>query len=126
MKAVEIQATLSSKVYAAIIANPGITSREIRRVIGLERGTGISIARQIGSLVQRHAVIAVPGETERSTKYYKGSAPVVLRQKAGHRQTDILNMKASMEDIELLLANDEVEKAIKILRNAKKQITRLV
>ena len=89
-----MQATKTAQVYAMIIANPGITAREISRELG-SKSTGIIIH----NLQQRGAIKAIEGVSQRSTQYYKGPAPVILRQAAGYRQTDI--NAASAETIEL-------------------------
>lgn len=79
-----MQATKTAQIYGMIISNPGITCREISKKLGSK-----NTARMVYALVQRGAIKAVEGEGSRSTRYFKGAAPVILRQAAGIRQKDI-------------------------------------
>lgn len=67
----------TSLVYAAVISNPGVTSRALKVLLPNCPATAINGALQ--SLHTRGAIHmdAVPGG--RNAKYSKGKAPVVLR-----------------------------------------------
>jgi len=109
-KTAQQQSSTASKVYAYIIANPGATSREIRKGMNISGNFG----QQLASLRERGAVISVAGDTPRSTKYYKGAAPVKLNQPRGTSQKKICSESAILKkqqelvrDIQLLLAQLE-------------------
>lgn len=104
------QSSTAAKVYAHIIAHPGATSREIRKSMGITSNIG----QQLANLRERGAVISIAGDTPRSTKYYKGAAPVKLNQARGTTQKAIRNefnlVKAKQElvrDMHLLMAQLE-------------------
>jgi hypothetical protein len=107
-----LTATITSKVYAYIIANPGATSREIRK--GMNIPGHVDFGSRLAQLIGRGAVMSVPGESPRNTRYYKGAAPVKLNQPRGISQKsirselDILKKKQELvRDIQLLLAQVE-------------------
>ena len=102
-----MQSTKSAKVYGAILSNPGITAREINRMLGFSGSDCRATTAALQNFAKRGAVVAVPGSTERNTKYYKGRSPVVLRQAAGVSQRNIDSMAAQ--------AQREVEKSIALL-----------
>lgn len=89
----EVKSTLTSRVYGYILANQGCTSREIRRGLNLSSEDGV-IGPAINSLIKRSAIEGVANtEKERSTRYFKGAAPVVLKQPAnGTTQKKISKM----------------------------------
>lgn len=97
-----MQATLTSRVYAAVILNQGSTSRDINKLIGKDS----SIAKTLSQLSQRGALLAVPDANGRSTRYYKGRAPVKLNQPTGTTQKK-LEARASAA-----AANSELEAEI--------------
>lgn len=108
----DLTATTASKVYAYIIANPGATSRDIRK--GMNIPGNVNFGKQLESLIGRGAVMSVQGESPRKTKYYKGAAPVKLNQPRGttqkkmHIEYDIIKKKQELvRDIQLLLAQVE-------------------
>ena len=80
-----MQATKTAQIYATILANPGITAREITTLLD----GASNVSRILFQLKARGAVIMLPGAGPRSSGYYKGNAPVVLRQAAGTRQRDL-------------------------------------
>lgn len=88
----EMQATVVSRVYGLIIAYPGITAREINTTFA-EGDDPVPTTRAVNaaitSLRRRNAVVALPGDSPRKTRYYKGNAPVHLNQPAGTRQAAI-------------------------------------
>lgn len=79
-----MQSTKTSQIYALIIANPGITAREITKSLKTK-----NVSRIIYALQSRGMVKGVEGDGPRSTRYYKGRAPAVLRQPAGMTQKRI-------------------------------------
>jgi predicted transcriptional regulator len=101
-RSVKMQATKTAQIYGMIISNPGITSREISKKLGTK-----STARTVYALVQRGAIKAVEGTGSRSTRYFKGSAPVILRQAAGIRQADI--NAAAVETSEIRALQQQVD-----------------
>lgn len=105
-----MQATTSSKVYGAILANQGITAREINKQLGTSK-----IGGTLNSLIKRGAIIAMPGATERSTKYYKGRAAVAFKQPAGVTQKQI-------EANVIEAAKREVANSITMLKGVMKQL----
>jgi predicted transcriptional regulator len=115
-RSVKMQATKTAQIYAMIISTPGITCREISRTLGSK-----NTSRLICHLVQRNAIKAVEGEGSRSTRYFKGSAPVILRQAAGFRQADI--NAASVETAEIRALQQQVdwlqEELVNIRKNSK-------
>lgn len=83
-----MQATVSSKVYGLILSNPGITLYEINRALG---HTGVqcrAASAAVQNLMKRGAVKGKAAGA-RKTKYYKGTAPAVLRQAAGKTQKQL-------------------------------------
>lgn len=90
-----MQATKTAQIYATVIANPGITSREITKKLN----GATNVARILVQLKSRGAIIALPGKGPRSAGYYKGTAPVVLRQAAGTRQRDLNAASAEAKKI---------------------------
>lgn len=105
-----MKATTSSRVYGAILARQGITTREINEQLGTSQ-----IGGTINSLVKRGAIIAMPGATERSTKYYKGRAAVAFKQPAGVTQKQI-------EADVIAAAKREVANSITMLQNVMKKL----
>lgn len=104
-------ATTYSRVYGAILANQGITAREINKMLGTKQ-----IGSAINSLVKRGAVIAMPGATERSTKYYKGRAAVAFKQPKGTTQKHI------EKQFDVATAKQEVAQGIAMLQNILKTL----
>ena len=106
-----LTATTVSKVYAHIIANPGATSREIRKAMNIPGH--INVTSRVYQLIARGAVVAMPGDSPRNTKYFKGSAPVKLNQPRGSVQNKkqlsaVVKQKQQLvRDIQLLLAQIE-------------------
>lgn len=107
-----MQTTKAAKVYGAILANPGITAREINKMLGTA-----DIGSCLNSFVKRGAVLAMPGMSERSTKYFKGRAPVILRQAAGESQSRLEQEIAELEN--------SVNDALILLEQTSKQLKRL-
>lgn len=105
-----MQATKSSKVYGAILANQGLTAREINKQLGTS-----NIGGTLDSLIKRGAVIAMQGETERSTKYFKGRAAVAFKQPTGFSQKQI-------EANAIAAAKREVAHSIVMLKGVMKQL----
>jgi predicted transcriptional regulator len=101
-RSVKMQATKTAQIYAMIISTPGITCREISKALGSK-----NTARMVYALVQRGAIKGVEGEGSRSTRYFKGGAPVILRQAAGFRQADI--NAASVETCEIRALQQQVD-----------------
>jgi hypothetical protein len=108
----KLAATTVSKVYAHIIANPGATSREIRK--GMNIPGDISLGSSLAQLKQRGAVVSMPGESPRNTKYYKGAAPVKLNQARGitqkkiHKEVAVIKTQRELvRDMQLLIAQFE-------------------
>jgi len=111
-----MQATKTAQIYAMIIANPGITAREISRELGSK-----SVSRMIYELQRRGAICGLEGAGPRSTRYYKGAAPVILRAAAGYRQADVDTASAQtieLRNIQRLLA--ELQEDLNILRKNSK------
>lgn len=107
-----MQTTKAAKVYGAILSNPGITAREINKLVGTK-----DIGSCLNSFAKRGAIIAMPGATERSTKYYKGRAPVTLRQAAGESQSRLEKQIADLQTT--------VDEAIAMLEYTKKKLKTL-
>ena len=106
-------ATAASKVYGYVLAHPGCTAREIRVALGLGDKYA-AVNSNLFNMVKRNALIAVNADGGRNTRYYKGAAPVVLRQAHGLTnksiQTEASLIKAKAElvrDIRLLMAQLE-------------------
>lgn len=105
-----MQATKSSKVYGAILANQGITAREINKQLGTAQ-----IGGTLDSLIKRGAIIGMPGATERNTKYFKGRAAVAFKQPKGTTQKQI-------EANAIAAAKQEVANSITMLQNVMKKL----
>ena len=106
-----MQATTSSRVYGAILANQGITAREINKMLGTAQ-----IGGTLNSLIKRGAIIAMPGSTERNTKYFKGRAAVAFKQPAGGLTQKQIEANA------IAAAKREVANSITMLQGVMKQL----
>jgi hypothetical protein len=106
-------ATIASKVYGYILAHPGSTTREIRVGLGYDR-MNPAVNSAITAMMRRNALIGINADGGRNTRYYKGTAPVVLHQAHGftndNLNSEIKLVKAKQElvrDIRLLMAQLE-------------------
>ena len=85
------EATVTTRVYGLILTYPGITAREInstlRETCDIDNTAAVNAAIQ--HLKAKGAVISVSGTTARSTMYYQGAAPAILRSAAGQRRVDV-------------------------------------
>ena len=87
----QIETTVTTRVYGLILTYPGITAREItttlRETCDIDNSGAVNAAIQ--QLKAKGAVIAVAGPSARSTMYYQGSTPAMLRSPAGQRRKDV-------------------------------------
>ena len=97
-----MKATVSSKVYGLILANPGITQRELNRSLGTSGSETHAVSSAVYNLIKRGAVKGKKNGA-RNTQYYKGAAPAVLRQSPGKTQKaldkeiEVANIIAAIE-----------------------------
>ena len=111
-----MQATKTAQIYGMIISNPGITCREITKTLDTT-----NVSRTIYRLVQRGVIKAVEGTGSRSTRYYKGGSPIVLRQAAGVRQKDIDAAAIKTAELRDLQAQvDWLQSELTAMRKSKK------
>jgi hypothetical protein len=110
-----MQSTQAAKIYGIILSKPGITAREINKELGTA-----AIGGTLNSFVKRGAIIGVPGEKERSTKYYKGRAPIALRQPKGQTQAAI------EREFDAVAMRNELVKSKALLESMIKQLDRAI
>lgn len=110
-----MQTTTSAKVYGLIITTPGLTVRQIRASLPNESGAAVNSA--CFNLTKRGAVLAVSEEGKRSTKFYKGAAPVTLRQASGVLQKDV-----GKTDLMVAELRQEVKAGIAVLQGLLKKM----
>lgn len=87
----QIEATVTTRVYGLILTYPGITAREItttlRETCDIDNSAAVNSA--INVLKGKNCIIAVKGPTARSTMYYQGPVMPVLRSPEGQRRKDV-------------------------------------
>lgn len=124
-----MKSTVAAKVYGLILTHPGITSREINRMLwreGIEHTTH-AVQSALHSFRRRGAIIATEGDTNRNMRYYKGSAPVALKQPVGGNQQEI--EVASSEWAKLQLARQikqEIKDSLAAIENKQARIRELL
>lgn len=106
-----MKATTTSRIYGLILANPGITSRTLKKHLPEV------IPSVINSTLQRlcisNAIKGVaPAGKPRSTGYYKGAAPAVLRNAAQDTKHNanaklVMDVKQAIAHMQTLLAKLE-------------------
>jgi hypothetical protein len=99
--------TTTSLVYAAVISNPGITSRELKFLLKDAPATAINGA--LASLSGRGALHKDISKGERSAQYSKGNAPVALNK----APTAVVEDKVEMFDKSAL--RQEIAEGINLL-----------
>lgn len=90
----------ASLVYAAVISNPGITARELKKLLTNESAAAINSA--CFQLTKRGALAVDFSKGERSGQYSKGKAPVVLRNAVSNSSTaaDLMTQELKAELIQ--------------------------
>ena len=115
-----MESTHAAKVYGAILATPGISARQINKQLGITGKACSATCAAIRSFVKRGAVIALEGEGDRNTKYYKGRAPVSLRQPKGQTQNAI------EREFDAVAMRNELVKSKALLESMIKQLDKVI
>lgn len=89
--------TTASLVYATVISNPGVTSRELKGLLRECPATAINGA--LATMVRRGALVLDTTDGERSGKYSKGKAPVVLRNAYSTKPSNDMTAQTIKQEI---------------------------
>ena len=87
----QVEATVTTRVYGLILTYPGITTREInttlRETCGIDSIAAVNSA--IINLKKKGCIVAIAGASARSTMYYQGNVMPVLRSPDGVHRKDV-------------------------------------